>query len=70
MESGDKRYTWQQSDWPNWVYDHSRLAPLLARVHLAQGRLLGRMEDLGLAMHDQACMRVPADLPRFWFVVC
>ena len=58
MESEDKRYIWQQNDWPHWVYDHKRLAPLLAQVHMAQGYLLGRMHDLGLDMRDQATLRV------------
>jgi Fic family protein len=58
MKSGDKRYIWQQNDWPQWAYDHERLAPLLARVHLAQGHLMGRMHDLGLDLRDQAALRV------------
>lgn len=58
MESEDKRYIWQQKDWPHWVYDHKRLAPLLAQVHLAQGYLLGRMHDLGFDLRDQATLRV------------
>jgi Fic family protein len=58
MKSGDKRYIWQQRGWPQWAYDHERLAPLLAQVHLAQGHLMGRMRDLGLDLRDQAALRV------------
>lgn len=58
MKSGDKTYLWQLSDWPYWAYDHQRLAPLLAQVHLAQGHLLGRMHDLGMDLRDQATLRV------------
>ena len=58
MKSGDKRYIWQQDDWPQWAYDHERLAPVLAQVHLAQGHLMGRMRDLGLDLRDQAALRV------------
>lgn len=61
MKCEDKRYIWQQNDWPHWVYDHKRLAPLLAQVHRAQGHLLGRMHDLGLDMRDQATLRVLTD---------
>ena len=57
MESEDKRYIWQCNNWPNWVYDQKRLAPLLAEVHMAQGHLLGRMHDLGLDLRDQATLR-------------
>ena len=58
MKSEDKRYIWQQSDWPHWVYDRQRLAPLLAQVHRAQGHMLGRMHDLGLDLRDQATLRI------------
>ena len=58
MNSVEKNYIWQQNDWPHWTYDHKRLAPLLAQVHLAQGHLSGRMHDLGLALRDQATLRV------------
>lgn len=58
MKSGDKRYIWQNEAWPNFVYDQSRVAPLLAQVHRAQGHLLGRMHDIGLDLRDQAAVRV------------
>ena len=58
MESDDKRYVWQRNDWPHWVYDHKRLAPLLAQLHLKQGYLLGRMHDLGLDLRNQATLRI------------
>jgi Fic family protein len=58
MKSGDRRYIWQHDDWPRWVYDRQRLAPLLSQVHRAQGYVLGRMHDLGLELRDQASLRV------------
>jgi Fic family protein len=58
MKSGDKTYIWQRNDWPHWAYDARRLAPLLARVHQAQGHLSGRMRDLGMGLRDQASLRV------------
>lgn len=58
MKSGDKRYIWQSNDWPHWVYDHQRLAPLLAQAHRAQGHLLGQMQPLKLDLRDQASLRV------------
>jgi Fic family protein len=58
MKSGDGRYIWQHDDWPRWVYDRQRLAPLLSQVHRAQGYVLGRMHDLGLELRDQASLRV------------
>lgn len=61
MKRGDKRYIWQQDNWPHWRYDQAQLAPLLAQVHRAQGQLLGRMIDLGLNFRDQATLRVLTD---------
>jgi hypothetical protein len=58
MESGDKEYLWQRPDWPKWRYDGTRLAGQLAKVHHAQGLLIGRMRDLGLGLRDQANLRV------------
>lgn len=58
MKSGDKQYIWQHADWPHWIYDRQRLAPLLAQVHRAQGHLLGRMHDLGMDLREQAALRV------------
>jgi Fic family protein len=58
MNSSDKLYIWQQDDWPHWRYDLQRLAPLLAQAHQAQGRLLGRMHDLGLGLREQATLGV------------
>lgn len=48
------KYIWQQADWPNWQFASAKLAPALAEVRHAQGRLLGRMAALGFAVRDQA----------------
>jgi hypothetical protein len=52
MNSGDYLYIWQASDWPNWRYDLTTLAGLLTDVSSAQGMLLGRLADVGMAMRD------------------
>jgi len=54
MIRGDKTYIWQHEGWPNWRYDLAVLAEPLARVSRAQGRLLGRLADVGLTLRDQA----------------
>lgn len=56
MNSGEKLYIWQAADWPNWRYDLSSLVPALAEVNRAQGLLLGRLADVGLALRDQASL--------------
>ena len=56
MNSGDYTYIWQASNWPNWHYDLASLAGLLADVSRAQGLLLGRLADVGMALRDQASL--------------
>ncbi len=51
-------YLWQMPDWPKWRYDSSALAGPLALAHRAQGRLMGRMSDLGMAQREQATLQV------------
>jgi len=56
MDSGEKTYIWQADDWPDWRYDLSVLAGPLSEVSRAQGLLLGRLADVGLAQRDQASL--------------
>jgi Fic family protein len=58
MKSGEKPYIWQADDWPNWRYDLPGLACPLTEVSRAQGVLLGRLADVGLALRDQASLAV------------
>lgn len=57
MESGETNYIWQLPNWPDWRYDLASLAEPLARVHHAQGHLLGRMAHIGLGLRDQATLK-------------
>ena len=56
MDSGDYKYIWQAGDWPNWRFDLAALAGPLAEVSRAQGLLMGRLADVGLALRDQASL--------------
>ena len=56
MNSGESKYIWQSSEWPSWRYDLAALAGPLASVSRAQGLLLGRLADVGLALRDQASL--------------
>jgi len=56
MNCGECTYIWQQADWPHWRYDLARLALPLAEVSRAQGKLLGRLADLGMAQRDAASL--------------
>lgn len=56
MTSGEKLYIWQANDWPTWRYDLSALTGPLTEVSRAQGMLLGRLADVGLALRDEASL--------------
>jgi Fic family protein len=56
MNSGDYIYIWQADDWPNWRFDLAVLAGPIAEVSRAQGILLGRLADVGIALRDQASL--------------
>ena len=58
MNSGDCTYNWQAGDWPNWCYDLATLAGPLSEVSRAQGLLIGRLVDVGMALRDQASLAV------------
>jgi len=47
-------FVWQRPDWPTWRWDEGRLASSLAAARHEQGRLLGRMEALGLRPRAEA----------------
>lgn len=61
MKSGDWLYIWQAPDWPDWRFDLAALAEPLAEVSLAQGLLLGRLADVGMALRDQASLAALTD---------
>ena len=49
-------YIWQRNNWTNWRYDKAELALLLAQVCAQQGRLYGRLGDLGMAEQGMAAL--------------
>ena len=56
MDGGENTYIWQAVDWPNWRFDLAVLAQPLAEVSRAQGLLMGRLADVGMALRDQASL--------------
>ena len=56
MNGGENLYIWQAKDWPQWRYDLSKLTGQLSEVSRAQGHLLGRLADVGMALRDQASL--------------
>ncbi len=51
------RYIHELPDWPDFRWDHERLAGLLASVRHRQGRLLGRMEAIGFSLKAEATLQ-------------
>ena len=56
MNRGVYRYIWQAIDWPNWRFDLASLAGPMAEASRAQGILLGRLADVGMALRCQASL--------------
>lgn len=54
MNSGDYTYIWQASDWPAWRFDLAALVEPMAKVSRAQGLLIGRLADVGMALRERA----------------
>jgi Fic family protein len=58
MNSGDKKYIWQDTRWPYWEYDLKQLSSLLTQVYKAQGQLLGGLHHVGIHLRDHESLRV------------
>lgn len=43
--------------WPNFIWDHKRIASILGTTRNRQGRLIGRMEALGFSLRSEAVLR-------------
>src|SRR5436190_6759693 len=50
-------YIHQRREWPEFRWNQAKLAPLLAEVRHAQGRLLGRMEEQGFTLREEATLQ-------------
>ena len=50
-------YIHERPDWPRFYWDQATLASPLAAVRHRQGRLIGRMESLGLRLSEEAVFR-------------
>lgn len=49
-------YIYQLPNWPRFTWQQDRMAPLLAEVRHRQGRLLGKMENLGFSLQAEASL--------------
>ena len=51
------KYIHQQKNWPKFSWDQDRISPLLERVRLNQGKLIGKLEGLGFDLRDEAVLQ-------------
>lgn len=49
-------YIHEKPRWPDFQWNQAEFAILLAEAHLAEGRLLGRMENLGFELQNEAIL--------------
>src|SRR5580658_4436881 len=50
-------YIHERKEWPEFHWDHAKLADLLAEVRHLQGHLLGQMESLGFGLREEATLQ-------------
>src|SRR5207245_11000456 len=50
-------YIHERKEWPEFTWEQTNLAPMLAEVRHLQGRLLGRMEALGFQLREGATLQ-------------
>ena len=51
-------YIWEKPDWPRMRWRSEAIAAPLADLLRAQGRLLGRMQDIGFSLRQEASVRI------------
>ena len=61
MERGEYLYIWQADGWPARQFDLAALAGPMSAVSHAQGMLLGRLADVGMALRDEASLAALTD---------
>ncbi len=49
-------YIWEIEGWPHFTWDEGKIAKLLAKTRLEQGRLIGRMQALGFELRQEAAL--------------
>lgn len=57
MSYHNTSWIWQQDEWPNFYWKDAQIQPLLRRVHVQQGMLLGKMD----AIHDDRVIESELD---------
>ncbi|PID76786.1 MAG: cell filamentation protein Fic [Deltaproteobacteria bacterium] len=51
-------WIYEEKDWPNFIWNNETILPLLAEARHQQGRLLGKVEELGFAVRQEATLDI------------
>jgi len=51
------KYIHQQDIWPQFIWNHEKIASILGTVRNRQGRMIGRMEALGFTLRSEAILQ-------------
>lgn len=58
-------YIWQQTEWPNFIWDDTKLSYKLGKVRGLQGKLVGKMSALGFDLKNSAMLdTLTADITK------
>lgn len=58
-------YIWQQTEWPNFTWDDTKLSYKLGKVRGLQGKLVGKMSALGFDLKNSAMLdTLTADITK------
>ena len=49
-------YIYEHNNWPNFVWNSDKIADLLAEVSFAEGQILGKMQELGFNLQQEAVL--------------
>lgn len=56
-------YIYENPGWPEFTFDNNRISPLLEACHIEQGKLLSKMEQLGLTeKEDKVLSTITSDI--------
>ena len=57
-------YFHEQDDWPTFRWNEGLITKQLASLRLRQGKLIGRMEALGITLRSEAVLRTTTQWER------
>ena len=51
-----KRYIYDYPTWPNFTWNEAEIQPLLGKIRLLQGQIIGRMSSIGFSLRSEALL--------------